>query len=67
MPKFEKKKVTLSLDSNTYDNFRDYCEKNAIMLSRKIEIWIEDFMKDKLADLEKKETTEKNKEKGAKK
>jgi hypothetical protein len=41
----EKKKVTLSLDSGTYDEFREYCEKNAIMLSRKIEIWIEDFLK----------------------
>jgi hypothetical protein len=41
-----KKKVTLSLDSKVYDEFRDYCEKNAIMVSRKIEIWIEDFLKE---------------------
>jgi len=40
-----KKKVTLSLDSKTYDDFHDYCDQNAIMLSRKIEIWIQDFLK----------------------
>jgi hypothetical protein len=40
-----KKKVTLSLEADVYDSFQKFCEKNAIMLSRKIEIWIEDFMK----------------------
>jgi hypothetical protein len=40
-----KKKVTLSLDSKVYDEFKDYCEENAIMLSKKIEIWIGDFLK----------------------
>ena len=39
-----KKKVTLSLDSKVYDQFKDYCEENAIMLSKKIEIWIRDFI-----------------------
>lgn len=42
-----KKKVTLSLDSKIYDKFRDYCDENAIMLSRKIELWIEEFLKEK--------------------
>jgi hypothetical protein len=41
-----KKKVTLSLDARTYEDFQNYCEENAIMLSRKIEIWIEDFLKE---------------------
>lgn len=41
-----KKKVTLSLESKVYDNFQKYCEKNAIMLSRKIEIFMEDFLKE---------------------
>ena len=41
----ENKKVTLSLDSKTYDEFRKYCEENAIMVSKKIEIWIKEFMK----------------------
>lgn len=39
-----KKKVTLSLESKIYDEFQKYCNQNAIMLSRKIEIWIEEFM-----------------------
>jgi hypothetical protein len=39
-----KKKVTLSLDARVYDDFKEYCENNAIMLSKKVELWIEDFM-----------------------
>jgi hypothetical protein len=42
-----KKKVTLSIDDKVYNEFQKYCEENAIMLSRKIEIWIEDFLKGK--------------------
>jgi len=40
------KKVTLSLDAETYDKFKDYCEKNAVMLSKKIEIWMREFLKE---------------------
>lgn len=40
-----KKKVTLSLDADVYDSFNQYCKDNAIMISKKIEIWIADFMK----------------------
>jgi hypothetical protein len=39
-----KKKVTLSIESGVYDSFKSYCDKNAVMLSRKIEMWIEDFL-----------------------
>ena len=39
-----KKKVTISLDSKTYNEFREYCDDNAIMLSKKIELWIKDFL-----------------------
>ena len=39
-----KKKVTLSIDSDTYNKFKAYCEQNAIMLSKKIEL----FMKGEL-------------------
>ncbi|MBW2989631.1 hypothetical protein KY358_04920 [Candidatus Woesearchaeota archaeon] len=35
-----KKKVTLSIDSDIYDRYRDHCEENAIMLSKKIEIFM---------------------------
>ena len=41
------KKVTLSLDVETYDSFQKYCEENAIRISKKIEIWIRDFLKEK--------------------
>jgi hypothetical protein len=39
-------KVTLSIDSKTYQNFQKYCEEHAIMLSKKIEL----FMKKELED-----------------
>ena len=39
-----KKKVTLSIDSEIYDKYKTYCEQNAIMLSKKIEL----FMKGEL-------------------
>ena len=39
-----KKKVTLSIDSKTYSEFQKYCEDNAIMLSKKVELWIQDFL-----------------------
>lgn len=42
-----KKKVTLSIDSDTYNEFQKYCEENAIMLSKKIELWIRDFLNEK--------------------
>ena len=35
-----KKKVTLSIESKTYDNYKEHCEKNAIMLSKKVELFI---------------------------
>ena len=44
--KRKSKKVTLSIDSEIYFNFRRYCEENAVMVSRKIEIWIEEFLKE---------------------
>ncbi|MFA5174256.1 MAG: hypothetical protein WC438_03685 [Candidatus Pacearchaeota archaeon] len=31
------KKVTLSLDSETYQKFQEFCEENDIMLSKRIE------------------------------
>ena len=39
-----KKNVTLSIDSKIYDEFHKYCEENAIVVSKKIEIWINDFL-----------------------
>ena len=40
------KKVTLSIDFKTYSEFQRYCEENAIMLSKSIEI----YMKKKLEE-----------------
>ena len=40
MTKKGNKKVTLSIDSAIYDSFRKYCDENAILLSKKIEIWM---------------------------
>ncbi len=40
------KRVTLSLDAKTYDEFQRYCRENAIMLSKKIELWMKEFLKE---------------------
>ena len=39
-----KKAVTLSIDEETYENYRKYCEENGLILSKKVEI----FMKEEL-------------------
>ena len=39
------KNVTLSLDENIYDNYKDFCKKNAIALSRSIEVFMQDKIK----------------------
>jgi len=40
-----KKKVTLSIDAKIYDSYKDYCEKNAFLLSKKIENYMRDELK----------------------
>jgi len=40
----EKRKVTLSIDSKIYDEFQRYCEENAIMLSKRIELTMKDIL-----------------------
>ena len=39
------KNVTLSLDGNIYDKYREFCKKNAIALSRSIEVFMEEKIK----------------------
>ena len=39
------KNVTLSLDEKTYEDYKDFCKKNAIALSRSIEVSMEAKMK----------------------
>ena len=40
------KKVTLSIDEKTYSKFRKHCDENAIMLSKKVELWMNKFLED---------------------
>ncbi len=40
----EKRKVTLSIDSKIYEEFQKYCEENAIMLSKRIELTMKDIL-----------------------
>ena len=37
------KKVTLSIDDKTYRDFQRYCNENAIMLSKRIELFMKEF------------------------
>lgn len=39
------KNVTLSLDEDIYKNYKEYCKKKAIALSRSIEVFMEDKIK----------------------
>jgi hypothetical protein len=36
------KNVTLSLDEDIYDNYKEFCKKNAIALSRSIDVFMEE-------------------------
>ena len=44
-----KQKVTLSIDREIYEKYKKWCEDNAIMLSKKIEL----FMRDQLEKIKK--------------
>jgi hypothetical protein len=39
-----KQKVTLSIDKQVYSNFKKFCEENAIMLSKKVELFMKKEM-----------------------
>ena len=39
------KNVTLSLDEETYEEYKEFCKKNAIALSRSIEVFMEEKIK----------------------
>ncbi|MEK6848190.1 MAG: hypothetical protein AABX65_00990 [Nanoarchaeota archaeon] len=39
------KNVTLSLDDETYEKYREFCKKNAIALSKSIELFMEEKIK----------------------
>ena len=39
--------VTLSLDKEVYESYKEFCQKNAIALSRSIEVFMEERMEEK--------------------
>jgi len=40
------KNVTLSLDEGTYEKYRDFCKKKAVALSRSVEVFMEERIKE---------------------
>ena len=42
-----KKKVTLSIEDKVYEKFKKFCDDNAIMLSKRLELYMNEIMKDK--------------------
>ena len=40
-----RKTVALSLDEDIYEKYRNYCEKHSIILSRKVEKFMEEELK----------------------
>ena len=40
------KNITLRVDSDLYDNYRDYCKKKGLLASRQFEIMMEEQMKE---------------------
>ncbi len=39
------KSVTLKVDSDIYDKYRDFCKKKGVVVSRQFEIMMEDHLK----------------------
>jgi len=40
-----KQKITLSVNSRVYSRYKRHCEKNALMLSKKVELFMQDELK----------------------
>ena len=47
-----RKTVALSIDENIYESYQKYCEKHSIILSRKVEKFMEETLKKKREDNE---------------
>jgi len=41
-----KKKVTISVDSKVYSDFQNYCEENAFILSKKLELFMKKVLEE---------------------
>jgi len=39
------KNVTLSLNENIYEKYKEFCKKNAIALSRSVDVFMEEKIK----------------------
>ena len=39
-----KRNVTISLDSKVYEQFREHCEMKGFVLSKKIELWMINYL-----------------------
>jgi hypothetical protein len=42
----DSKNITLRVDSKTYDKYRDFCKKKGLLVSRQVEIMMEEQMKE---------------------
>jgi len=42
----ESKNITLRVNSNTYDKYRELCKKKGLLVSRQVEIMMEKQMKE---------------------
>ena len=45
--KAKKERYTFTLDPSLYDKFRKFCTKEGLIMSRKVEAWMKNFLKDK--------------------
>lgn len=41
------KRVTLSIEEETYEDFQKFCEENDVILSRKVEKYMKGVLKEK--------------------
>jgi len=41
----ESKNITLRVNSNLYDKYREFCKKKGLLISRQVEIMMEDQLK----------------------
>jgi hypothetical protein len=41
----DSKNITLRVNSNLYDEYRDFCKKKGLLVSRQVEIMMEEQMK----------------------
>ena len=42
----DSKNITLRVDSKIYDEYRDFCKKKGLLVSRQVEIMMEEQMKE---------------------